>query len=48
MSCTSAAATPAVVLSTGFAPRDLTAGEHTLTLTCTQPGAFGFDYLWYR
>jgi hypothetical protein len=36
------------VLSTGFAPRELTAGEHTLTLTCTQPGAFGFDYLWYR
>ena len=36
------------LLSTGFAPRSLLAGEHVLTIECAEAGDFGFDYLWLR
>jgi len=35
-------------LSTAFHARKLTAGEHTLTFECSEPGAFGFDTIWVK
>jgi len=36
------------LLSTGFTPLELSAGEHVLTLECSEAGRFGFDYVWLR
>jgi hypothetical protein len=36
------------LLSAGFEPRELQAGEHVLTLECTEPGPIGLDYIWVR
>ncbi|MCP3860481.1 MAG: hypothetical protein GY704_12590, partial [Phycisphaeraceae bacterium] len=36
------------LLSLGFAPRELDAGEHRLVFECVEEGAIGFDYLWIK
>jgi hypothetical protein len=36
------------LLSTGFEPLEVEAGNHALTLECIEAGTLGFDYVWTR